>query len=189
MIKRMSNATVIEKFKSNVLLLAHNFKAMNNSAIDAGFKFVDNGIMAFIELYLTRVDARDMLQTFVSYSYKYWREIADRDTNFFQEHAEEVFDFSGSCDTEINDVVGEKKNIFMFKQLLTTPGAVSAEDVDLIWVFFDVLVKLSWKAILEDETGKSGTKPWLTDNIRNIVLNYDGIEACVNKIEGRKRKK
>lgn len=185
----MSNATVIDKFKSNVLLLAHNFKAMNNSAIDSGYKFVDNGIMAFIELYLSRVDARDMLETFVTYSHKYWREIADRDTTFFHEHAEEVFDFSGSCDAEINDVVGEKKNIFMFKQLLTTPGAVSEDDIDLIWTFFDVLVKLSWKALLEDESGKSGSNPWLPANVRNLALNYDGLESCVAKIEGRKRKK
>lgn len=159
-----------DKFKENVLLLAHNFKAMNLSAIEMGYDFVDNGIMSFIEIYLSRLNPRDMVASFVKFSHMYWNEIALRDKNFFYEHAEKVFDFSGKdVDTDLGTVAGQK-NVFLFKQLLTTPGAVQKDDIDLIWSFFEVLVKISFKASKED---------WFPKDIAKILHEHPGIEETV----------
>jgi hypothetical protein len=162
-----------DKFKENVLLLAHNFKAMNLTAIDMGYDFVDNGIMTFIEIYLSRLNSRDMVVSFVKFSHMYWNEIASRDKNFFYEHAERVFDFSGKdVDSEIGTVAGQK-NVFLFKQLLTTPGAVREDDIYLIWNFFEVLVKISFKASKED---------WFPRDVRETLLDYPDIENIVARM-------
>jgi hypothetical protein len=162
-----------DKFKENVLLLAHNFKAMNLSAIEMGYDFVDNGIMTFIEIYLSRLNPKDMVVSFAKYSHMYWNEIASRDRSFFYEHAERVFDFSGKdVDSEIGTVAGQK-NVFLFKQLLTTPGAVSEDDINLLWNFFEVLVKISYKASKED---------WFPEDVRKILSEYPGLEDNVAKM-------
>lgn len=167
-----------ERFKENVLLLAHNFKAMNLTAIDIGYDFVDNGIMTFIEIYLSRLNPRDMVVSFVKFSHMYWNEIATRDQSFFYDHAERVFDFSGNdVDSEIGTVAGQK-NVFLFKQLLTTPGAVREDDIDLIWSFFEVLVKISFKAVREE---------WFPREVRERLLAYPEIETIVDKMR-RKNK-
>lgn len=167
-----------ERFKENVLLLAHNFKAMNLTAIDMGYDFVDNGIMTFIEIYLSRLNPRDMVVSFVKFSHMYWNEIATRDQSFFYDHAERVFDFSGNdVDSEIGTVAGQK-NVFLFKQLLTTPGAVREDDIDLIWSFFEVLVKISFKAVREE---------WFPREVRERLLAYPEIETIVDKMR-RKNK-
>lgn len=166
-----------DKFKENVLLLAHNFKAMNLSAIDMGFDFVDNGIMTFIEIYLSRLNPKDMVVSFAKYSHMYWSEIASRDRSFFYEHAERVFDFSGKdVDSEIGTVAGQK-NVFLFKQLLTTPGAVGEEDINLLWSFFEVLVKISYKASKED---------WFPEDVRKTLDEYPEIEETVEKMRRKK---
>lgn len=166
-----------EKFKENVLLLAHNFKAMNITAIEMGYDFVDNGIMTFIEIYLSRLNPKDMVVSFVKFSHMYWNEIASRDRSFFHDHAERVFDFSGKdVDSEIGTVAGQK-NVFLFKQLLTTPGAVRDDDIDLIWSFFEVLVKISFKAAKED---------WFPKDVREILFDYPGIEGIVEKMRRKK---
>lgn len=166
-----------DRFKENVLLLAHNFKAMNLSAIDMGYKFVDNGIMSFIEIYLSRLNPNDMVVSFAKFSHMYWGEIANRDRSFFNEHAEKVFDFSGkNVDSEIGTVAGQK-NVFLFKQLLTTPGAVKEDDIDLIWNFFEVLVKISYKASKEE---------WFPEDVRKMLSEYPGIEESVAKMRRKK---
>jgi len=163
-----------DKFKENVLLLAHNFKAMNLTAIDMGYDFVDNGIMTFIEIYLSRLNPKDMVVSFVKFSHMYWSEISSRDRSFFYEHAERVFDFSGKdVDSEIGTVAGQK-NVFLFKQLLTTPGAVRDDDIDLIWSFFEVLVKISYKASKEE---------WFPSNVREMLMDYPGIDDIVTKMK------
>lgn len=169
----MKAVSTSDKFKENVLLLAHNFKAMNLSAIDMGYKFVDNGIMSFIEIYLSRLNPRDMVVSFARFSHIYWNEIASRDRSFFYEHAEKVFDFSGNnVDSEIGTVAGQK-NVFLFKQLLTTPGAVKDDDIELIWSFFQVLVKITYKASKED---------WFPTEVGKILHEYPGIEDTVAKM-------
>ena len=166
--------TTGEKFKENVLLLAHNFKAMNLTAIESGYNFVDNGIMTFIEIYLSRLNPRDMVVSFVKFSHMYWNEISVRDRNFFNEHAEKVFDFSGkNVDSEIGTVAGQK-NVFLFKQLLTTPGAVGDDDIDLIWSFFEVLVKISYKASKEE---------WFPVEVRELLNNYPNIDEIVLRMK------
>jgi len=179
---------VSERFKQNVLGLASNFKAINNSAIEKGFHFVKREIMIFVEAYLSRLSGRDMLQTFSEYSHMYWGEISHRDTIFFEEHAESVFDFSGAMGTEIADIAGQPKNIVLFRQLLTSPDAVTEEDKNLFWRYFEAMVRITWKAILEDEAGgaERGGECWIPREIREKILQMDDIEGIIERIMERR---
>lgn len=181
---------VSERFKTNVLGLASNFKAINNSAIEKGFQFVKREITIFVEAYLSRLSGRDMLQTFAEYSHMYWGEISHRDTIFFEEHAESVFDFSNISGTEIGDIAGQPKNIVLFKQLLTSPDAVTEEDKDLFWRYFEAMVRITWKAILEDEsTQVDDSKAWIPREIRRRIFEMEDVEGIIERVMERRSRK
>jgi len=184
----MSQPNVAERFKANAVGLAQNFKAINNSALEKGFHFVKREITVFIEAYISRLEARDLIQTFAEYSYPYWGEIADRDTIFFNEHAESVFDFSRAVDSDIRAIAGHPKNIILFKQLLTSPNAVTEDDRLLFWRYFEAMVRICWKAILEDEGRFEGndSQCWIPKQVRDKILAVEDIEDVIHRIEQRK---
>jgi hypothetical protein len=185
----MSQPNVAERFKANAVGLAQNFKAINNSALEKGFHFVKREITVFIEAYISRLDPKELLQTFAEYSHMYWEEIADRDTNFFNEHAESVFDFSKAVDSDLRAIAGHPKNVVLFKQLLTNPNAVTDDDRLLFWRYFEAMVRICWKAILEDEGRPDNTSPqcWIPWNVRNKILSLENIEDIIYRIEQRKK--
>jgi hypothetical protein len=188
----MSNQpNVGERFKANAVALASNFKAINNSALQKGYNFVRREIAVFVEAYISRLDARELLRNFVSHSYTYWGEIADRDSNFFKEHAESVFDLNTIIDSDLKAVVGDTRNIVLFQQLLTCSDVVTEEDILLFWNYFEAMVRLSWKALLEDEARdlKDEGAAWLPSDLRNQILELEGIETIIRRIEARKTKK
>lgn len=183
---------VAERLKANAVSLAMNFKAINNSAIEKGYNFVKREMAVFIELYLSRIDARTILQTFAEYSYEYWGEISVRDHNFFGEHAENVFNFNSITDSELNAVVGNTRNVVLFKQLLNNTDAVTEDDKILFWKHFEAMVRLTWKAVLEDEARPSNCKEsefWISKHIREAILNMDNLEEIVSRIEQRKNER
>lgn len=180
---------VAERLKANAVNLAMNFKAINNTAIEKGYNFVKREMAVFIELYLSRIDARTILQTFAEYSYMYWGEIAERDQTFFSEHAENVFNFNSITDSELNAVVGNTRNVVLFKQLLNNPNAVTEDDKMLFWRHFEAMVRLTWKAVLEDEAKPSNTPDsalWIPKRVREAILSMENLEEIVSRIEQRK---
>jgi hypothetical protein len=179
---------VAERFKANAIGLAQNFKAINNSALEKGFHFVKREITVFIEAFVSRMDAKELLETFATYSYLYWEEIANRDTNFFNEHAESVFDFSKAPDSDLRAIAGHPKNVVLFKQLLTNPNAVTEDDQLLFWRYFEAMVRICWKALLEDESRSSDREPcWIPKDVREKILSVEDIEDIVQRIENRKK--
>lgn len=186
-----SQPNVAERFKQNVIGLASNFKAINNSAIEKGHHLVKRELTVFLEAYLTRMDARDLLGYFAEYSYLYWDEISRRDTVFFNEHAERIFDFSGYTGTEFGDVAGQPRNVIMFKQLLTSDDAVTDEDRDLFWRYFEAMVRICWKAILEDEAGRgvAGYKDWISEDVRHTILHLEDIDGIVERVMDRRTRR
>lgn len=185
----MTQPNVAERFKSNAVGLTQNFKAINNSALQKGFNFVKREITVFIEAYVSRLDAKDLLEGFATYSYPYWNEIAERDTVFFTEHAESVFDFSKATDSDIRTIAGQPKSVILFKQLLTNPNAVTEDDQTLFWQYFEAMVRICWKAVLEDEarSSKNQADYWLPKEVRENILSMENIEEIISKIEARKR--
>jgi hypothetical protein len=143
--------------------------------------------MVFVEAYLARVPGRDMIQTFAEFSHEYWGEISVRDSVFFEEHAESIFDFSRTAGTEIGDIAAQPKNIVLFRQLLKTPDAVTSEDVDLIWRYFESMVRITVKAILEDEA-RDPADPhfWIPKAIREKILQMENFEDIVEKLKSRR---
>lgn len=186
-----SQPNVAERFKQNVIGIASNFKAINNSAIEKGHQLVKRELTVFLEAYLKRMDGRDLLRYFAEYSYPYWDEISRRDTVFFNEHAEHIFDFSGYTGTEFGDVAGQPRNVVMFKQLLTSDDAVTDEDRDLFWRYFEAMVRICWKAILEDGLGgeTSGHQNWIKGNVRQGILNMENIDQIIERIMDRRTHK
>jgi hypothetical protein len=186
----MSKPNVAERFKANAIALASNFKAINNSAIQKGYNFVRREIAVFVEAYISRLDAKELLRNFVSHSYTYWGEIADRDSIFFKEHAESVFDLNTIIDSDLKAVVGDTRNIVLFQQLLTCSDIVTEKDVLLFWNFFEAMVRLSWKAILEDEMSSSNDPAdcWIPKELRNLVLEVENMEDIIRRVEARKSK-
>jgi hypothetical protein len=188
--KMVNIPSVAERFKANAVGLAQNFKAINNTALEKGFHFVKREITVFIEAYISRLDAKDLLQTFAMYSYPYWEEIANRDTNFFNEHAESVFDFSKAVDTDLKAIAGHPKNVILFKQLLTNPNAVTEDDQLLFWRYFEAMVRICWKALLEDEArGRVSSEDdyWIPTEYREKILSMENVETFIQMIEDRKR--
>ena len=188
--KMVNIPSVAERFKANAVGLAQNFKAINNTALEKGFHFVKREITVFIEAYISRLDAKDLLQTFAMYSYPYWEEIANRDTNFFNEHAESVFDFSKAVDTDLKAIAGHPKNVILFKQLLTNPNAVTEDDQLLVWRYFEAMVRICWKALLEDEArGRVSSEDdyWIPTEYREKILSMENVETFIQMIEDRKR--
>lgn len=184
-----SQPNVAERFKQNVIGLASNFKAINNSAIEKGYNLVKRELTVFLEAYLSRMDGRDLLRYFAEYSYMYWDEISHRDTVFFNEHAEHIFDFSGYTGTEFGDVAGQPRNVVMFRQLLTSDDAVTDEDRDLFWRYFEAMVRICWKAILEDEVSSDGTNDWIPSEVRDTILNIEDIDDIIQRIMDRRTQK
>lgn len=183
---------VAQRFKANAVGLAGNFKAINNSAIQKGYNFVRREIAVFVETYLSRLDERELLSNFVAHSYMYWSEIANRDNSFFDQHAESVFDLENMIvDPDLKAVVGNARDVVLFRQLLTCPEVVNEDDKLLFWNYFETMVRISWKAILEDESASESFSrvPWVPKEIRNKVLGVDNIESIIHRIESRKSKK
>ena len=181
---------VATRFKANVVGLAGNFKAINNSAIQKGYNFVRREIAVFVELYLSRLDPKDLLRTFVEHSYTYWSEIANRDNAFFDQHAESVFNLDAVVDADLKAVIGDTRNVVLFRQLLTCQEVVTEQDKLLFWNYFETMVRICWKAILEDEARKEGdVNFWISREMRDKVLSIDNIESIIAKIEARKTKK
>jgi len=191
----MSTASVAQpdvatRFKVNVVGLAGNFKAINNSAIQKGYNFVRLEIAVFVELYLSRLDPKELLRTFVDHSYTYWTEIANRDNSFFDQHAESVFNLNAVVDADLKAVIGDTRNVVLFRQLLTCQEVVTEQDKLLFWNYFETMVRICWKALLEDEARKEGdTNFWIPKDTRDKVLSIDGIEQIIARIESRKTKK
>lgn len=187
----MTPPDVSERFKANAVALVSNFKAINNSAIQKGYNFVRREIAVFIEAYISRLDARELLRNFVSHSHTYWGEIADRDSIFFKEHAEIVFDLNAIIDSDLKAVVGDTRNVLLFQQLFACTEVVTPEDVLLFWNYFEAMVRLSWKALLEDEirVSRDPLEFWLPEELRHRVLETEGVESIIQRIEGRKGKK
>lgn len=181
---------VATRFKANVVGLAGNFKAINNSAIQKGYNFVRREIAVFVELYLSRLDPRDLLRTFVEHSYTYWCEIANRDNAFFDQHAESVFNFDAVVDADLKAVIGDTRNVVLFRQLLSCQDVVTEQDKLLFWNYFETMVRICWKALLEDEARKEGDEIfWIPKETRDKILSMDKIEEIITKIESRKTKK
>lgn len=179
-----SAPNVAERFKANALGLIMNFNAINNVAIERGHNYVKREVFAFVEAYVSRMDARDLMWTFAQYSHMYWDEIARRDTNFFDEHAESVFDLSRTANTEFGSVAGKPQNLVLFRQLLTAPDAVTAEDKILFWRYFESMVRITWKAIQED--AREDTERWFPRNLRDTIVSYPGITQAVEEINDRR---
>lgn len=157
----------ISKFKKNCIRLTHTFEAIVADCCDKGLSFVDPGTVAFVRGFLTRVDEVELMESFLERSHPHWLQIATRDETFFLENANDIFgNFS-------------KSNVLCFKQLFETENAINGEDRALLWDFFEMFVKICYKAIKEsmELLNKNGNSPLNEQLIRSILENPNCIKA------------
>jgi hypothetical protein len=161
------------KFKKNCINLTHTFEAIVADCCEKGMSFVDPGMVAFVRGFLSRMDEVELMETFLERSHNNWPQISVRDETFFLTNANTIFgDFS-------------KNNVLCFKQLFETPDAITLEDRELMWDFFDAFILTCYKTM--KETLEGGSSVLNANLVRNILSKKECVNA-ISIISSRKKK-
>jgi hypothetical protein len=97
-----------------------------------GIKTVEPEIVKFAGVVIfTAMNKQFVIKKFIEKSYDHWQKIYHRDEKFFLDHAQDVF-------------VGlPLEDVNAFRQLFVVPDALTEDDKETLWEFFESLIRIS----------------------------------------------
>ena len=134
------------RFRQNIAQLSETLACIIQDLKDEGHSFVHPIVIKLIATFLERFDADILIRNFIYYSNEYWEMIKKRNEDFFFEHADNIF-------RDLADYVpNAQKHINTFKKLFSAKDdydkfLVVQVDRDLIWDYFDCMIKISIKYV------------------------------------------
>lgn len=130
-----------ERFKNTVIDLAGFCEEMLESLRNRKYKVLDPANLKVLSMFLISMDDDTLIDTFIKKSNKYWKQIKEHDEKFFIEHSTEIFEIPESQAAMFTDLftLKDPKNNY----------AVSKDDRDSIWEYFESLVRISINYIHE----------------------------------------
>ncbi len=135
-----------ERFRKNIAQLSETLGAIIDELKEQGHMFVKPIIIKLMTAFIESYDAHTIIRNFVYYSNEHWAMIKERDENFFFKHADDIF-------RDLGDYVpNAQKHIDTFKSLFAAKDEngdflVVQEDRNLIWEYFDSMIKISIKYV------------------------------------------
>jgi len=135
------------------------------TANERGYKFVSPTVVRFaVGFVMKKYTAEQMLLDFIDGSVHLWPQIAVRNEEFFISHAPQLF---GSL---------PENHVTAFRLLFSTEDAISKEDRDMLYDYFDNFVHLAFDYIENAPKGKISPEvmdryrqPEIRPAIRTIV--------------------
>lgn len=131
-----------KRFIANVMDLTDLVHELSTICWDAGRKDVNPQLILMAENYLKNYDPVKLIETFITHSYPFWKQIKDREEDFFANNAHVIF----------KHLPVDPSNINAFKVFFTAVDdqgehIIVSDDRDAIWDIFDSLVKICIKYI------------------------------------------
>jgi len=138
-----------ERFKNTIIGLSSFCKELCEDLRKKKFN-VDVSMIHLAGLYLSSMDDFELIDNFILKSNMYWKEIRERNENFFISHSAEIFGLPKEQLTVFTD-------FFVLKDTQGKP-VVSKDDKDLIWEYFESLVRISIHHIHQERKPRLKTK-------------------------------
>jgi len=131
-----------DRFYDNVVELIDLVYEIVSDAKAAGYDLANPNIIRLVGGFLNNYDRTKLITNFIKYSYPHWEQIRNRDAEFFQKNAMDIF----------RDL--PMKQVNAFNQMTTLKDkngdpVVKIEDQNAVWEFFESLVKIAIKYIHE----------------------------------------
>jgi len=166
-----------ERFKNTIIGLSSFCKELCEDLRKKKYN-IDTTLVSFAGLYLAQMDDFELIDNFILKSHPYWKEIKEHDENFFINHSDTIFDLP-------KDQLSIFTDFFLLKDTKNKP-VVSKEDKDLIWEYFESLVRISihhvheerspCMKIVDGEEVKNYIKRYIQDlNVANAARKWDVI--------------
>lgn len=118
----MSSLDAPGKFNHNIKTLIDLLKYILEGALEQGFAKISVNTITAIEQGINILPAKDIIEIFIVYSYKYWSQIRSHDLDHFM-NAFDIFSMFNK------DIVGH------FKTLLKTPYVTEDDIKDIFGIF------------------------------------------------------
>lgn len=140
-----------ERFKRNFITLVDICHEMVEEGSDNGVSTITPTMFNLVKIFITRLEARFLIERFIRKTYDYWDKIHDKDLEYFKELGLNLFTMAGDKGLD-NMVNGEDKSltsglnmdkISAFKSLLSAKYVDS--DGKEIEIFDDDKVEDTWK--------------------------------------------
>lgn len=134
------------RFRKNITQLSETLATIIGELQDDGHTFVPPIIIQLITTFLENFDAHTLIRNFIYYSGEHWGMIKKRNEDFFFDHADNIF-------RDLGDYVpNAQKHINTFKSLFAAKDdnddfLVVQDDRNLIWEYFDSMIKISIKYV------------------------------------------
>ena len=127
-----SKPSALDRFFSNaqgLFDLIYDFVFVANKR---GIKTVEPEIVKFAGVVIfTALNKELVIKKFIEKSYDHWDKISKKDEMFFLDHAQDVF-------------VGlPLEDVNAFRQLFIVPDALTEDDKDTLWEYFESLIRIS----------------------------------------------
>lgn len=111
----------------------------------------DKVTTSMIYLYVSNIDNLKLIEKFISKSSKFWEQIRNKESLFFEENSGSIFGHFS------------QENVNKFKDLFTNNKNITEDDMNIIWKYCQTLVKISINHIHEErfpitENGKRSYK-------------------------------
>lgn len=130
-----------ERFKNTVIDLAGFCEEMLESLRTRKYKVLNPANLKILSMFLISMEDELLIDTFIKKSHNYWKQIKTRDEDFFINHSTDIF-----------EIPADQAEMFIDLFTLKDPKnnyAVSKDDRDGIWEYFESLVKISINYIHE----------------------------------------
>lgn len=139
----MSKPNEEERFQTNIKGVTDFVHGLISECWEKkGIKDINPILIQLAGTYLSSLDKKILIETFIENSYKYWKEIKEHNENFFVENCSKVF----------SKLPVGQGNIDAFKILFTKKDGdgnyiIDNEDRITIWEYFESFVKISIKYV------------------------------------------
>jgi hypothetical protein len=138
----MQSPSEEERFSANVGGVTNFVQSKIEKLYKNGIQDINPLLIQLAHVYLTTLDKKYLLDTFIEHSHSHWEKIRLREESFFLEN----------CSTIFGKLPVDKGNIDAFKMLFSKKDdkgnfVITSDDKATIWEFFASFVKISIKYI------------------------------------------